>query len=320
MFPHPAIGIVVLQVTAAAPIRWTRVDGEGPPARIISALAPDPSSGHLLLFGGDRFRSAPIGDTWEFDGVHWRQVDSTGPVPRYGHGAVGAAAWGGVVIFGGYNKRDTLHADLWVRRPGGWDRLTPEPGGSAPAPRRSPGAAFDIDRERLVINNGFGGLGRDQAHVFHADTWEFDGRRWSLAARDGPEPRYGNAMIYDPVRKVVLLFGGNDHADHIYGDTWTWDGKRWSRLDVTGPSRRGGAQLVWDPDGLRVILFGGFARDSVYTDVWGWNGREWSRLPSEGGPELIFPVMSYHAASRRLVLVGQRQGGAEVETWVAPLR
>ncbi|TMF06213.1 MAG: hypothetical protein E6I42_02875 [Chloroflexi bacterium] len=58
------------------------------------------------------------------------------------------------------------------------------------------------------------------------DTWAWDGTTWTrLAPAQSPSPRTGAAATFDPVRHVVLLFGGSTGSD----ETWTWNGQGWRR-------------------------------------------------------------------------------------------
>ena len=64
-----------------------------------------------------------------------------------------------------------------------------------------------------------------------AETWTFDGARWTQYKVSGPPARTVAAMAYDSARQRVVLFGGNTrHGVPPYGydnDTWEWDGRRW---------------------------------------------------------------------------------------------
>ena len=54
-------------------------------------------------------------------------------------------------------------------------------------------------------------------------------------------------MVYDPVNKQVVLFGG-DQLNQLLSDTWTFDGKRWEeKKPALAPAPRGGHALVWLP-------------------------------------------------------------------------
>src|SRR5215475_8179409 len=101
-------------------VGWHRVTRTEPPTRIITALAYDSSRRTIVMFGGDRMKSTPVGDTWEWDGAQWVQRDSSGPSPRYGHVASWSPANGGVLLFGGFDKSVTMFADSWLWKDRAW--------------------------------------------------------------------------------------------------------------------------------------------------------------------------------------------------------
>jgi len=90
-------------------------------------------------------------------------------------------------------------------------------------------------------------------------------------------------MAFDPVRRVVVTFGGyNDDVQYL-NDTWEWDTvvKTWTNVTpATSPSKRRGARLVYDSTNARMILVGGVDLNHFSSDTWQWNPatRVWSIL------------------------------------------
>lgn len=107
-------------------------------------------------------------------------------------------------------------------------------------------------------------------------TWEWDGLTWLLRATTGPANRSGAALAYDPVRGVVVLFGG-DTGSSISDETWEWNGVRWARrAPAHAPSPRFGAAMAWDPSRARVVLVGGtFDHFIGSSDTWEFDGVDW---------------------------------------------
>ncbi len=69
--------------------------------------------------------------------------------------------------------------------------------------------------ERAVV---FGGLGEDGAL---GDTWEWDGKTWrERNPARSPAAGYGGALVYDPKRHRLVLFGDDT--------VWEWDGEAWT--------------------------------------------------------------------------------------------
>jgi hypothetical protein len=113
----------------------------------------------------------------------------------------------------------------------------------------------------------FGGQGLD-------DTWLWNGTQWSPVTPSAkPSPRGQAGVAYDPVRQVVVLFGGLGSTP--LGDTWEWNGATWTQRMVAGPPARSGHGMAWDPARKRVVLFGGFTSMQTLDDQWDWDGQTW---------------------------------------------
>ncbi len=81
---------------------WDRpVLAATPPARDGAAMAPDTSTGGLVLFAGSG-NSGDLGDTWFWNGRSWAPADTTGSLsPRVGAATAFDGATGKVLVFGG---------------------------------------------------------------------------------------------------------------------------------------------------------------------------------------------------------------------------
>lgn len=180
------------------------------------------SQGRSLLVGGTGTFGLTF-DTWEWNGVSWtRRTHLFSPSQRAFHAMAYDSVRDRVVVFGGLtpplcgDHNDTLE----------WDGLTWTPivphNASAPSKRQSHAMAYDSIRGRLVLFGGTTSTGRK------ADTWEWDGVRWSdvSPASSSPSPRNLHAMAYDALRNNVVLFGGDGISGR--GETWTWNGASWT--------------------------------------------------------------------------------------------
>lgn len=133
----------------------------------------------------------------------------------------------------------------------------------------------------------------------------------AIAAR--PSARDDHCMAYDPLRKVVVLFGGYDAAlKKNVGDTWTWNGKVWKRVANTGPKARDGAAMDFDVPRNKIVLFGGVANYEKQADTWTWNGSKWARVNVKGPEERFDHAMAYYPRHRRVLLFG---GWFASDTW-----
>jgi hypothetical protein len=97
--------------------------------------------------------------------------------------------------------------------------------------------------------------------------------------------RNAHAMVYDEVRRAIVLYGGAD-AEGVRGDTFLWTGSAWRPLPHPGPPARTFPAFAWDSIRSEAVLFGGrkvlFGRDgqgdSCLSDTWvlgvdGWRQR-----------------------------------------------
>jgi hypothetical protein len=249
---------------------------------------PSPRAGHtmtfdatnrrIVLFGGRGVPgNAPLCDAWSFDGRRWtRLVENDCPAGRLIDAQL--VHVGGdhsvVLLEGPALPFDSAQRPLriWALRDGGW-RLVDSLG-----PRRMgfTRAAWDDARRRRVVPVLYGS---DDAGV-----WEWDGRAWTHVAQGAlprhPSTRQTFALAFDPVRRAVVLAGGQGSSRGPYlADLWSWDGSAWTERVGSGaaPAGRGGGHLLSDPANRRLLYFGGYA-ENVHADLWALRDASWSRL------------------------------------------
>jgi hypothetical protein len=82
--------------------------------------------------------------------------------------------------------------------------------------------AYDSNVQRTILFGGWQDAALD-------DNWSFDSkdRLWTRVdpTGDAPPPRFGFAMVFDPDRRVVFLFGGSDDGT-LFNDTWSYNAAR----------------------------------------------------------------------------------------------
>ena len=120
-----------------------------------------------------------------------------------------------------------------------------------------------------------------------------------------PTARSGAAMVYDPVDRYVVLFGGSNGDN----DTWTFSGGRWTELsETTAPTARVGACAAWDVAGGYLVLFGGqltTPNRPLANDTWEFVHGRWSELhPLLSPPPLAWTGCTYDAALGVIVMFG----------------
>ena len=94
-----------------------------PPARRYAAMAYDPKTDRVILFGGVAGRQEePLGDTWayDYDTNTWTGLSpATAPGPRAWHAMAYDPGAGVIVLFGGGRTRDEATAETWLFDPQG---------------------------------------------------------------------------------------------------------------------------------------------------------------------------------------------------------
>ena len=184
-----------------------------------------------------------------------------------------------------------------------------------PSPLVVTSAAYDTERSVLVR---YGGLPSDSNDCV-AETWEWDGTDWRLAAAaddDHPTACDHMKMVYDVGAQQTLLIGGGDEDTNLITETWGWDAAGWSVLLVGGPVGRAHHGLVYDASHRQTLLYGGYDGTSVFDDFWSWDGLDWTQLNFPGpGPR------SHHglaiSTDAELLLFGGATGPLSFETMVA---
>ena len=198
------------------------------------SVSPSPRSGHtlvyseqarvLVLFGGRTSFGEVVADTWHFDlaTMSWTSIAaSASPPARSDYGAGYDPSIGKVVLFGGRNSTLDPLGDLWTYDPAtrAWESVEPKGG---PAARWGPSLVYHPKSERMIL---FGGIGRMWEEMGFNDTWALDthAQSWERLETDSsPTHRFHQAMVYDPVRDRMVLFGGSTGGySLILGDTWT---------------------------------------------------------------------------------------------------
>lgn len=207
-------------------------------------------------------------DTLERGAEAWSSRSGT-PAARANHGLAFDAARGVAILFGGFDG--TWRSDLWEWNGDTWtQRCTSAPCDTA-APSRRAGMVltYDAARQETLLFGGYDSTGSD---VHLGDTWTWNGTAWTQHTTPiAPSARVSAAAAYDPVTRVVYVFGGADGSNEL-GDLWAWDGSEWQQIAAEGmaegaPSARRDARLAWDGARRRGVLFGGRS-DEEAVDFW----------------------------------------------------
>ena len=243
---------------------WNELKPSGtlPAARSAHAMAYDPGSRSLIVFGGGN-DNGTLNDTWAYDPVAntWTELKPSRTLPsaRSGHAMAYDPGLRGLIMFGGFGDIGTLN-DTWAYDPvaNAWNEL--KPSRTLPSARSGHAMAYDPGSRRLIM---FGGSG-DSGAPFD-DTWAYDpvANTWNELKPSGavPSARSGHSMAYDPTSGRLIMFGGVDFAGTSLDDTWAYDSatNAWTQLEASGPQprARAGHVMAYDQTSARLIMFGG---------------------------------------------------------------
>lgn len=140
-----------------------------------------------------------------------------------------------------------------------------------------------------------------------------------LSPAHSPSGRYFPAMAYDPVGRVLLLFGGMT-ASGTTNDTWLFDGTDWTQVQSpSAPDPRYGAAMQFDKVSKKMVLFGGARSSHVFfSDTWLWDGasRTWTQAAPLHHPPALLGATAFTDPSGGHVSVfgGQLSSGADVNS------
>ncbi len=156
-----------------------------------------------------------------------------------------------------------------------------------PPPLWGAAMAFDRALEESIL---FGGQPQRALSASNA-TWLWNGKRWkSVTPALSPPPRFDHALVYDPLRKFSVLYGGRGSDGALLADTWLFNGTSWVEArPAHSPGPRALVGAVYDPVRRLVVVQGGDATApdagwKVVADAWGFDGTDWVALPALNAP------------------------------------
>jgi len=290
--------------------QWTDLaPPSSPPARAGQAMAYDPVSATVLVFGGydnTGYRS----DTWTWDGVTWtQQFPASSPAPRAGPGIAYDHLTRQLVMFGGFSGSSYL-GDTWT-----WDGSTSSwtrrNTATRPPKVSNPQVFTDPLNGHVDMFGGFDGI------FFQNTTWQWTGTDWrNLHPANSATARGAAIAQLDQANHTVVMFSGI--ADLNAYDTWTWDGVTWTRQSPTHqPPSRFYSSSAYEPSLRAVVIFGGGSGTGDLQDTWEWNGTDWRQLNAGPPPaKRESQGMTFDPPIRRIVMFGGQVSGSVInDTW-----
>ncbi len=252
---------------------WTQIDGDGPAPRFGQAVAVDPATRRLYLFGGQN-QDTFFNDTWQFDlNEHrWEQLDGgegTAPSPRYGLSAV-LDPGGHLFVSHGFTFEgrfdDTWSFDVAENT---WTDASPT-AGERPLKRCLHEMVWMPTAEQILL---YGGCSSGFGPCPQGDLWSYlpTTQTWTnITPADGPAARSNPALVWDSRTDRAYLFGGLTDAGHS-ADLWTGtldtENFTWSPLETSAtPAARASHDTAISAGYL--YLFGGTSNTGTFNDLW----------------------------------------------------
>ena len=199
---------------------WDQKDAGSPTACDHLEMVYDPAREQVILFGGGDENQNLSTETWSWNGETWTRISESGPPGRAHFGFVYDPTHEQALLYGGY--AESILDDFWVWREGAWQSADI----SETGPLSHIGMAHDAGANELIL---FGGASSTSTFSSLSDqTWKLaDGVWTSLNLEDHPSARGSPAMVYDPGRDRIVLYGGFASNRNDLDDIWEWDGSRW---------------------------------------------------------------------------------------------
>jgi hypothetical protein len=293
---------------------WTQLaPTNAPSARSSSAVAVEPNSGRLVLFGGrtQQVGGSFLADTWQWTGSDWTQiVTANAPSARAGHALAADPINGGLILYGGFVTpfgTAVPFGDAWRFDGTNWSPLPAPLGGT---PLTSPDFA-NVNGD-LVL---FGRTGATPG-VVHGLRWTGSG--WDEIYTSAQiETLFFSSYALDTVRNEVVRFGGRNFdvgTGPYQNETWIFDGAWQQRFPANSPPVRSYARSTFDPVNGEVVLFGGSDGVNFLGDTWTWDGVDWQQhFPTNSPPAQYQATLVFDPSRNAVVLHGGV--GTSMSTW-----
>ena len=273
------VTVAVIAVSAQVPAsNWVQLlPSHHPSPRAAAAVAYDPVSQKIILFGGFG-PSSYFRDTWTFDGSDWKKVlVTTRPPARAAASIAFDSKLQKLVMYGGFNGRKYL-GDTWI-----WDGATST--WSQAFPMRSPNPETLPMLFSDPISGRVDNFGGWDGRFYSLTTWRWrDGTWHKLSPAQSPGARGAAVCATNPELKQTVLFGGLADVNPV--NTWTFNGVNWTQqFPANQIPYRFYASTTYDPRFQGVVVFAGFVGQDA-NDTWLWTGDDWQQLSPTNSPSV----------------------------------
>ncbi len=238
---------------------------------------------------------------------------SADPEPRMGPGLIyDTANQRLILVSGAYDSGHGWidYSDMWTFD-GTWSKLNTV---AIPASNNFETAYIPDTQEIIVFTNN-----NDYTY-----TYNIAENRWTNHRQTtGPIKRGDAAFCYDPVNKVIIMYGGLTDASvdiRILNDTWAYDPQTatWTELSpAISPPRTYGCRMIYDTTNQAMLLWGGnlYQGNGEKLDDWwryDYQSNTWTMIETENKPPMRYwQYMAYDPSVEKVVMYG---GSSNFET------
>jgi hypothetical protein len=243
-----------------------------PSPRELDAMAFDPLSNDVLLYGGASFGNAPqvvANQTWIFSSAGW-QLEHPPSSPTLNDPFMAADPSARTVILVGVPPEGGV-AQTWIWNGSTWTRRSDLP---PPAQRPVGLAPVTWTNQLLLVTAAQGSTQQGTL-----DTWIWVGSKWQLQHPSTNLPDGGSSpvIVSDPAHhRVLAVFSG---VASSAAQTWVWNGGDWAKLSAQNPPPFDPltATMAVDPGTGDAVLYM-VNSDANAGSTWVLNGSAWSEV------------------------------------------
>ena len=306
-----------------------------PSARTNHAMAYNPATGKIYVFGGYDMMGYQLDDLWEWDGKIWAEVATDVRPPARSDAAMSYdPARKSLILYGGTGS--FIYGDTWEWSSSrGWTQLNPT---SSPDPLYMHAMVTDTTRSKILL---FGGMsnytygpfpGGPYKDPMRNEVWEWDGSKiaWTnrtpVASTNVPMARQYPILAYDEGRQKMFLFDGYQYSSGFPASMsafWEWDptSAGWALRDP-GDSLDYGYSIYVAYDSIRkreVLLTDAYDNATGWNETWELDakGPTWYVRALPSAPSSRYSAAMAFDAGRGVVVLfgGSANAGYSDETW-----
>lgn len=214
----------------------------------------------------------------------WTNLWGSWPQGRYSHAMAYDSDRKVMVMYGGQGAvAGPFFNDTWEWDPARVSWTQRANTGPDAGTRSGHALAYDPGTKKVLMFSGW----QPSASFYINGQWEWDpiGSAWVQRPNVTPQPtaRHDHAMVYNPDRQRIVMFGGYDATTFRRNDLWEWNGATGTWEDctptTTKPAPRFGQSLAYDSVRQKVIMRGGNTGTGTAVGAWTNETWEWTAGP-----------------------------------------